>query len=278
MSVLLAACAAEPPPPPAEPAPMPGMAIEYAVPPGGVLTYAMADTVTLTFGAGVLANMRIEGGYHATVRTSWEPADGAFLVRARVEDFSGELRNPMAGNTRSTEEDVQGEWVVLLTTRGTSELLEAPSVSRAFRDVVGTNDLLRNAFLRLPPEPVRRGDSWTDTIRVEERGSDQVETSTTVVTSTWAGDSVIGERTLWIIRSTTETTLRIESVSDGTEVVQSLEGGTDAETLFDPERGLIVSADERGLLTGTLDVPDAGLTQVPLTARVRRHMALRRNE
>ena len=257
------------------PAPPAGTAVAYQAPSGDGLTYAMADTVTLTFAGGVLANVRIEAGYYASVATTWQEADGGFRVTARVQDFSGELRNPMAGNTRADEEDVEGEWVVRLSPRGTTELLARPTVSRAFRDVVGTDDLLRNLFLRLPRGPVRRGDSWTDTISVEERSADEVETSTAIVTSTWAGDSVMGGRTLWIIRSTTETTLRIEAVSDGTRVVQELEGGTTAETLFDPERGHIVRSSEQGLLSGTLDVAAAGLTQVPLTARVRRHLTLR---
>lgn len=270
--LLAAAGCATPPPPPPPPPPPAGVELTYAVPPQAPLRYTMADTVTITFHGGMLSGVRVEGGYYAALRMGVEAAEDGVRVTAGVEDFTGELRNPMAGTTRANEADVSGDWVIRVEPSGRTEVLERPSVSEGFRSVVGTDDLLRNFFIRLPRARVRPGDTWTDTIRVDEPTPTGRETSISVVTSTLLGDTLVGADTLQAIRSETRTTLHIQATTDATEVVQDLEGITTALTLFDPERHIIVRSDEEGVLEGTIDVPDAGILQVPLEARVRRHL------
>lgn len=284
VALLFAECASAPPAP-SPGAPEPSRAeLAYGLPAAPSASYTLGDTVTITFEGAGLTNLRVEGAYYAALDFAFARAEDGVEVTARATDFAGQLRNPMAGTTSASEADIDGAWVARLSPRGRVRLLSAPRLACDFTDVVGTENLLRGVFPLLPPRPVAVGDSWTDTLRVDEARSSRHEEgcpagagrerSTTVVQSTFVGDTLVGERTLRLIRSVHTTEMELQSESDGTRVVQVLSGETRSTALWDTERRLLVRATEEGTLAGTLDVESAGMEKVPLRARVRRSVQL----
>lgn len=240
--------------------------------PEAPLTYTLNDAVTVTYGGGPMRGSRVESSYFATMRLDFDDRESGLRVRGRVVDFSGELRSPSTGITRVDEGDIRGEYVLRLESDGGIDLLDKPDVTGSFSEVVGSDDLFRGFFLRLPERPIARGVTWTDTIRIEEERPSGRESSTIVVRSTWESDTTLAGRTLRVVHSTLATDQRIM----GATFEQHLSGTTGAATLWDPVRGLQVRVTEEGLLEGMLDHTAPGAESIPLSVRVRRELSLAR--
>lgn len=271
VAMIAAACA---------PAAGPGTGADGAAPrstfayraPEAPLTYTLNDAVTVTYEGGPMRGSRVESSYFATMRLDYDDGQSGLRVRGRVVDFSGELRSPSAGITRVDEGDIRGEYVLRLEFDGGIDVLEKPDVTGSFSEVVGSDDLFRGFFLRLPERPIARGVTWTDTIRIDEVRPAGRESSTVVVSSTWESDTTLAGRTLRVVHSTLATDQRITAAS----FEQHLSGTTRAVTLWDPVRGLQVRGTEEGRLEGMLDPAASGADSIPLSVRVRRELSLAR--
>jgi hypothetical protein len=273
-ALLGTACAAPaPPPPPPEPEPL-----AYRDPPGWAAYYTVADTAHFSVDSGAMGTMTASAAYDGTARVVLSPGPDAFEARVRFPVFDGVFRAQPDGVRTVDERDVAGEFTVRLDGRGHTQLVEAPSLSDAALDVTGPESLVRPLFVHLPGRPAAPGDFWVDTVRVVETGRDTRSEVVAIITTTLVGDTIVDERPLLLLRTRTENHLDLEGRSGGVLVRQRLTGTTTGTVLWDDLLHLLVARREDGQLAGTLDMPAAGVTGLPMTARVRRVVELQRGE
>jgi hypothetical protein len=87
-----------------------------------------------------------------------------------------------------------------------------------------------------------------------------------VVTSTFVRDTVVGGRTLALITTSAQRAVNISGSSDGATITQRLTGPGTGRALWDIERGLLVERSESWELSGTFDLPQMGISGLPVTA------------
>jgi hypothetical protein len=244
-------------------------ALAYGLPPVPAAVYAYADTTVMD-----VQMAAVEVRSRGTVELAFEPADGGLRATARWVDFEGRLASPQ-GAVDADESGIEGPFVLSVDERGRVELVDAPRLTDAFRQVAGGPGIMAQAlFIRLPGRAVEPGAAWVDTVRVTEEGEGLTSTFEAVVTSTWAGDTIVDGRTLRVIRRAGALSLGVHGVSQGIEIRQSLTGESAGVALWDPERRLLVTREESAELSGTMELPAMGAQGVPVQARTRTRLAL----
>jgi len=251
----------------------PAGALAYRVPGVNPVSYAVAETVRVEMPMGAVVIAR-----SGAAELSFGRAGGdSVRVTGRFTEFSGSFENPMGGAVRADAGAIRGEFVARLDARGRLAFERVPELDASARQVAGSvEELVRSLFVMLPGRPVARGASWVDTLRVRETADQVTTTATRVVTTTWAGDSAVGGRTLRVLRSRSTHELEVAGSAQGMEVRQRLSGTGSGTALWDAERGVLVEQVSEAELRGSLDVPAAGMTELPITARSRARVALRR--
>jgi hypothetical protein len=244
-------------------------ALAYGPPAVPAAIYAYGDTTELNTQMGV-----VEVRSRGTLELAFEPAATGLRATARWVDFEGRLASPQ-GTVDADESGVEGAFVLNVDERGRVELVDVPRLTEAFRQVAGAPAMMaQGLFIRLPGRPVEPGAMWVDTVRVTEESEGLTSTFQAVVTSTWAGDTVVAERTLRVIRRAGVLSLGVQGVTQGVEIQQSLTGESVGVALWDPERRLLVAREENGELRGTMELPALGAQGVPVRARTRTRLAL----
>lgn len=267
LTASLAACAGGPA------SPAPERALAYDVPEAAP-TYSTADTMRFMIQAGDMGSVQIAVQYQGTAQLTFEPAAGDFNVTVSLVSFEGRFSNPMAGSLDSDASGLGGPIVVRVTSRGETELVEVPSVTDAFDQIAGPDELVRDFFVRLPGRPVEVGGTWTDTIRSRTEGAGTLTISQSILTATVDGDTTMAGRTLRLIRTVYDNTLNLSGTSGGTRVSQRLTGTTTGYFLWDMERRLLFERHEEGSLSGSLSLPDMGIDGLPVEATVKRVVRL----
>lgn len=259
-ALLLGACAAAP----SQPAAPPVASFAYAPVAQAALVYEVADTADFSMQFGDIAF-----GSTGTVRVDVADADTALTLTARVVDFQGGFTGP-TGTVRADESGVTGPFVFTISRKGEVLGRDLPEMTPAFEQVARSGDPIRALILQLPEGPIARGTPWTDTVVVEETTSDAAQVDNRViVTSTWTRDTVVAGTTLRVIESTAENQVHTRAKSGGMDVETRLSGTTRATALWDPARQILVSRSAVGTLGGTVDVPAAGLSGIPMNATIK---------
>jgi hypothetical protein len=244
-------------------------ALAYGLPSVPAAVYAYGDTTLMNTQVGA-----VEVRSRGTVELAFEPAESGFRATARWVDFEGRLASPQ-GAVDADESGIEGPLVLNVDERGRVELADVPQLTDAFRQVAGAPGIMGQAlFIRLPGRVVEPGAEWVDTVRVTEESEGLTSTFQAVVTSTWAGDTIVEERTLRVIRRAGTLSLGVHGVTQGVEIRQSLTGESVGVALWDPERRLLVSREESAELRGTMELPAMGVQGVPVRARTRTRLAL----
>ncbi len=265
--VLAVACGV-----PGTPSPQAGLA--YAVSGPEPVTYSFTDSMGLVIQAGGMGDVTIHVAYSGMARVALQPGAGDFLATLEVLAFDGGFSNPMAGSVTATASDIGGPIQIRLSPRGETEVVEAPSVTDAFDQVAGIQELVRGLFVRLPGTPVEIGDTWTDTIRSREETGETLSISQSILTATAAGDTTLDGRTLRVVETSYENTLNLSGTSGGTRVSQRLSGTTTGTFFWDVARTRLVQRRETGSMTGTLSLPDMGIDGIPVEANLVRRVRL----
>lgn len=262
--LLLAAACAQPAPP----APPVQPTASFSYQPNPAVMYSIADSADFEMQFG-----NIGFGSQAVARVELAPVDSGIRLTATLTDFDGSFTGP-TGRTTATEAGARGAFVWTLSPAGRIIDSKLPTMTEEFEQVARSGDMLRALIIPLPRGPVTRGTSWTDTIVTREERETKVD-NTTIVTSTWSRDSTIAGTEYRVIESTMQNQLSVEGQNNGMTVKQRLTGQTLSTALWDPARGILVSRISRGELNGTLDVVEAGMTGVPIKARIRSRVEAR---
>jgi hypothetical protein len=125
----------------------------------------------------------------------------------------------------------------------------------------------RRFYVRLPAGTVRRGAVWVDTISATDDNAGTKAVLNDVVTSTFVGDTTVNGRSVALITTSSQRTLNVSGTSQGVEIAQKLTGTSTGRVLWDAQRRLLVSRTESAQLSGTFDLPQMGVTGMPVVAR-----------
>jgi hypothetical protein len=194
----------------------------------------------------------------------------------RVTDFAGSVTNSAMGGSgpSATEADIEGPAVVTVTPRGAVMVSAMPKLTPVIQTLGLSQSFFRRFFVRLPASSVRTGAVWVDTISTTDENAGTKAVLSDVVTSTFVRDTVVNGRTLAVIATSSQRTLNISGLSQGVEIAQKLTGTGSGRVLWDPERHLLVERAESSQLSGTFDLPQMGVTGLPVTARGSLRIAL----
>jgi hypothetical protein len=263
-AVLLGGCAAAPNA--TTPAPA-GMRMAYATTAPATVTYQFSDSSGFNIQGGAIGDIRVTAQASGTAEAAYAPKGTDVEMRLRITDLTGAFTNSaMGGATNVTEADVQGEAVLTVSPTGVMTIGQLPTASRAAQGIGMGAGFFRRFIVRLPPGPVQRGASWTDTVTATDEGAGVRSSVRDVVTATWARDTVVAGRTFNVITHSAQRTLEVSGTSEGVEIAQKLSGTASGYTLWDGQRNLIVERFESTALSGTFDLPAMGLTGLPVTA------------
>ncbi len=248
----------------------------YAVPETPSLTYGSSDTTNVSIEAGPMGTLRMRGTSTATVAVEFARGEGGVQVTARLEKLEARMSNPMGGAQTATEADMAGDIVFVLDRRGRPTVVTVPEVKAEIAQLVNPYGFVYEFFPRLPGGVVQPGESWTDTIRYEVSLGEAGVTSSTVMTYTLVGDTVVDGQNLLVISMTGDAEVVASGVTQGMDVSQSFSGTSEGVVLWDPVAGVMVSAERTAQMSGSVDVPAAGMPPMPMRVKAKTRIWLQR--
>ena len=252
----------------------PGGGLMYQVPDNPTVVYLTGDTTNIDIDAGAMGSFQMRGTGTSTMAVAFSRGAEGVQVTATFQELNARLTQPMGGAQSVTEADVEGDIVFTLDDRGHSTAVSMPEVRGVADQLANPQALVHEFFPILPGGPVSPGDSWTDTLSYAVQ-TDQGDTeSTSVMTYTLQGDTVVDGRTLLHITMTGSADVRGSGVQEGMEVIQTISGGIEGTILWDAARSLYVSGYFERDMDGSVEVPAAGMPPMPMTLTGRSHVKL----
>lgn len=245
----------------------------YALPEPNPASYAFSDTAEFVIDAGAMGPI--------TVGTAQE---GRAVVefRAAPDGLRADVSFPRLHVTFTTAQgqegadgsELEGPVGVSVAPSGRTAVVDTPAIGPALSAMTGVETLVRPFFVHLPARPAQVGASWTDTVDVREESGDTRTVGQSIVTTTLAGDTLVDERWVLLLRTRSENALTVTGVSGGVEIEQEMAGTTVGLVLWDPRASLLVERSEEGELAGALQMPGATVRGLPISGTVRRTLRL----
>lgn len=249
--------------------------LSYGDPDPNPATYAFSDTATFAIQAPGYGAMEVESAREGTAEVHFRRTYGGYHAQVRFPRFRGTFRSAARDTSHSSESDIDGPVGLEVSFGGAIVVVDTPSLGTALLEVAGPESLVRPFFLRLPGRSVGPGARWVDTVRTSEQSAGTVSTGTSRVTYTLLGDTVFAGQRLLRIRTESVTSVEMNGVSGGVEIEQRLEGTLQGRVLWDDRANVLVDRWEVGELSGTLGMPGAGVSPMPVSATLRRRVTLR---
>jgi hypothetical protein len=273
--LVLPACASAPTPA-AGPVASPATTLGYALPAPPTASYSVADSTVFDIQGGAIGDIHVSGSVKATTAVTYAQNPAGLEATMRITDFTGSVANSAMGGAgpSATEADIEGPAVVTVSPRGAATVSAMPKLTPVIQTIGLSQSFFRRFFVRLPASSVKTGAVWVDTISTTDDNGGTKAVLSDIVTSTFARDTVINGNTIAIITSSSQRTLSISGLSQGVEIAQKLTGTGTGRVLWDTERHLLVERLESSQLTGTFDLPQMGVTGLPVTARGSLRIAL----
>ncbi|MGD8362928.1 MAG: hypothetical protein PVJ04_15990 [Gemmatimonadota bacterium] len=253
----------------------PGGGLMYRVPESPAVVYLTGDTSNIDIDAGAMGSFRMRGTGTSTMAVTFARGDEGVQVTATFQELSARLTQPMGGAQSITEADVVGDIVFTLDPRGHSTAVSMPEVRGVAAQLANPQALAYEFFPILPGGAVSPGDTWIDTLSYALELPQGDSESTSIMTYTLQGDTVVGGRTLLHITMTGTGDVSGTAVQEGMEVIQTVSGDIEGTIFWDPARSLYVSGDFRRDMDGTVEVPAAGMPPMPMTLSGRSHVQLK---
>ncbi|HUP88140.1 MAG TPA: hypothetical protein VM100_02195 [Longimicrobiales bacterium] len=272
--LALTACAtASAPPQPAAPTPV-AKALAYALP-SNTATYAFSDTSSFQIKAPD-QSIDVTIADAGTAELAMASATGGIQATVRVLTFAGSMLNSaMGGGASATEKEIEGNAVLTITPRGSATVTTMPKLGRSIQSVGLSESFFRRFFIRLPASSVPIGAVWVDTIQTVDESSGIKASVRDISTSTLVGDTTIAGATVAVISITAQRKLEISGTNEGVQIAQHLNGSVTGRAYWDRQKNLLVDRVETSQLNGTFDLPQMGMSGLPLTAKSVSKMTLR---
>ncbi|MEZ4424703.1 MAG: hypothetical protein R3E98_14935 [Gemmatimonadota bacterium] len=250
-------------------APAPGGALSIRMPPAAEASFVKNDTVVVEVDTGVMGTIAINGHSDATVGLSFTEDPAGFRATARYEALQAAMDNPMGGTSQIGTSDVEGTLVFTVGPRGEASVHERFQVEGQAAQMVGNVSLAHEFFLRLPDRSVGVGDSWVDTLTVDETMEGVRNTNTTVTRYAITGDTTVAGTRLLRITTESDVEMVAEGTMQGMSMSQTLSGTSSGWLLWDPQAALLQESWSSGELSGAMvvDMPGAPDMTMSLTQR-----------
>lgn len=269
-AALLSACAGGAPEA-AQPAPQ--AALAHEMPTTMPLTYTSSDSMTFDIEMGPGQTMEQTMGQSSRVTLSFAPAAGSALtVTADVSEAAMYMGN-MMGRQEIPGDALTGTYTFTLVPTGEVEMLESPDLPEEAQQLMG-EDRFRDFFPRLPGRAVQPGQTWVDTVTAESETEVGTTTNRSIITSTFRGDTTVNGRTLWVVDAVKDVSVELVGETQGMEIRQELAGSATETIWWDPVRRLMLSSVSTGTMSGSLSMPAAGMTDIPVDASMHRRIQL----
>jgi len=229
---------------------------------------------------------------HITLQSSDQPVEVFVAARATAEldlrpagdDVRGGVRVTALAGTGNTyagssvnigADEIPDVAEVIVSRHGQVRIVKEPAFSDELRKLMGPNRMYQSFFARLPGREILRGAKWTDTISISDENQGLVSRTLRIVTSVWDRDTTIAGRVLNVIESRSIIMARVRGSTPGVEIEQNLAGESTSTTLWHSARRLIYEHSERASLSGSTDLPSAGLRALPTSATTWQMLRLR---
>lgn len=196
-------------------------------------------------------SMLVPALHDATIAVTFPSRDTA---RAWYEALVLEVRAPTGVIRPATDSALWRPFVLLFDSRGRVRTLSAPTFPATFEGVSDLSKEFYEFFPQLPTQPLNRGLAWTDTVLQADSIGGRYFRSRIIATHEVAGDTVISERRLAVIRSRQRITYEAGGPVPGQPMrsVSRLSGEASQVAFFDVPSGQFFWKHRSGLLSGTL--------------------------
>ncbi len=243
-------------------------ALSYSLPEPPTATYVRGDTVTWEIDAGG-QTFEMDADAGGTFGVAFTRAGDGVQVDMSVKKFTGNLSQPMQGPMKVDETSITGPLVFTLDRRGNATLVKSPKVSAPADRLFDALSYAHSFFPHLSGAPATPGASWTDTIHFEGPGGGGSIKSTSVITYSITGDTVVGGKSLVHIalQGTAEQTSRGKVAGMDADFSNRVKGNVQGWVLWDAARRLMVESYEQGDAQGTMSV---SMAPGPMDVHIRR--------
>lgn len=246
----------------------------YRQPLPASLEYAFQDSSVFSFDGGGMGPTEMLALWSGVADVAFATDTSEIRATVGFPQLRGRYENPGQAGVSADEGDIAGRFSVLLDPRGRVEVTGTPARAAGAEELVRPESLVRLFFVRLPARVVVPGERWTDTISTVEETDGLRTQSWQVITSTLAGDTTVGDRTLQRIRTETLNQVEVSGSTGGVEVLQRYSGETRGVVLWDAESGVLYAREEQGELSGSLELPGVSAESVPVEGRISRSVRL----
>jgi hypothetical protein len=243
----------------------PSGGLMYGVPETPSVVYVTESSQDIGIDAGAMGTMTMAASSEATLAVSFAPGTDGVQVTMTVQDLTASMSQPMGGSLTASESDIEGDLVFTMNEKGRGTAVTIPATKGSAEQLVTPVSFVHEFFPRLPGGAVDPGDMWTDTIAYEATMSQGRTSTSSVLTYTLVGDTVVDGKTLLHITYEGDSDVEGSGATEGMEVMQVFSGPITGMFLWDPARGLMVSGESSVDMDGTVEVPAAGMPPMPMT-------------
>jgi hypothetical protein len=252
----------------------PSGGLMYQLPDAAELVYLTGDTSNIDIDAGAMGSLRMRGTGTSTLAMTFQRGAEGLEVTATFRELDARLTQPMGGAQTADEEDLEGPIVFSMDEMGRTAITSLPEMKGQVADLASPHGIAYEFFPRLPGRAANPGESWTDTIHFEAEVGQGDVISTTMATYTLVGDTVVDGVSLLNISMSGTAEVTASGVSEGMEVTQVYGGDISGTALWDPARSLYFGGSFEGDMSGTVEVPAAGIPPMPMRVRTTSHVRL----
>ena len=252
----------------------PGGGLMYQVPDAPELVYVTGDTSNIDIDAGAMGSLRMRGTGTATLAMTFERSAEGLQVSATFRELNARLSQPMGGAQSADEDDVEGPLVFTMDSKGHATIVSLPEMKGQAAELASPHAIAYQFVPLLPGTVANPGDAWTDTIHYEAEVGQGDITSTMVMTYTMVGDTVVDGMNLLHFSVDGTADVVAYGVTEGMEVTQSFSGDITGMMLWDPARAIFFGGMTEQDMSGTVEVPAAGMPPMPLRVRGTSHVRL----
>lgn len=240
-------------------------------------TFTKTDSIDISLDMGPMGSMDMPMTMAAVINIAFSEgmADNSDHVMgtATVESFNAVVQVPMAGTTELDESAVSGEMQFSVGPNGKVEVMEPFSIQSAeAAQLFGSSQVVNDIFPGLPQRTVKPGDSWVDTVRVEDSSEAGQSSGETVWNYTLKGDTTVAGVPLLLILGDGATEISGSGKQSGFSVSQVMSGTLSGTFLWDPAVSLLHTGNTVVDLSGVMTIDAAGGQELSMVMSARGHV------
>ena len=231
--------------------------------------YVTADTIESTMDTPMGA-MTSTVGLTARYTLNLSPHTDSTHVKVEVDELSGSMQ--AMGQSMPIPDDEIGPFELMMSRRGEARTIQQ-GAGGALGQIPGLNLMSARMFVRLPPEPVAIGATWSDTVAetVDSAGMRVQINGKTV--GTYVGDTTVSGRRMHVLRVVTDLAITGGGNAGGMDMTQDMKSVGTATWLWDPQRSIFAQMTGEMTTTGVMNVATMGAMNMNARMRSRAHLA-----